>query len=79
MSAHILLPRAVDSESERKGDLLPPLGFEPATVRMLAYLSTCSTKSHWAFLFSWFQVIPMFLPGLGTKDPNLFHTVQSVK
>jgi hypothetical protein len=31
---------------ERKGDSLPPLGFEPANFMMLAHLSDRSAKSH---------------------------------
>jgi hypothetical protein len=32
--AHILLPLAVNSKSERKDDSLPLLGFEPATCNL---------------------------------------------
>jgi hypothetical protein len=46
MSAHVLLPLAVNSKSEQKVDLLPPLTFKPATFGTLAHLSDHSAKSH---------------------------------
>jgi hypothetical protein len=46
MGAHILLPLAVNSKSEQRADSLSPLGFKPATFRMLAHLSDHSAKSH---------------------------------
>jgi hypothetical protein len=46
MSAHVLPPLAVKSKSERKVNLLPPLGFEPVTFGMLTHLSDNSAKSH---------------------------------
>jgi hypothetical protein len=46
MSAHVLLPLAVNSKSERKVYSLPPLGFEPVIFGMLAHLSDHSAKSY---------------------------------
>jgi hypothetical protein len=46
MSAHVLLPLAVNSKSERKVNSLPPLRFEPVIFEILAHLSNHSTKSH---------------------------------
>jgi hypothetical protein len=46
MSAHVLLPLAVNSKLERKVNSLPPLGFELVIIGMLAHLSKYSTKSH---------------------------------
>jgi hypothetical protein len=46
MSAHVLPPLAVNSKSDRKVNLLPPLGFEPVIFVMLAHLSDHSAKSH---------------------------------
>jgi hypothetical protein len=46
MSAHVLLPLAVNSKSEQRVDSLPPLRFEPAIIGMLAHLSDRSAKSH---------------------------------
>jgi hypothetical protein len=46
MGAHILLPLAVNSKSERKVDSLPRLGLEPLTFGTLAHLSDRSAKSH---------------------------------
>jgi hypothetical protein len=46
MSAHVLLPLAVNSKSERKVDSLPPLGLEPVTLGTVAHLSNRSAQSH---------------------------------
>jgi hypothetical protein len=46
MGAHVLLPLAVKSKSERKVDSLPLLGFEPVTFRMIAHFSDHSAKPH---------------------------------
>jgi hypothetical protein len=46
MSAHVLPPLAVNNKSERKVNLLPPLGFELVIIEMLAQPSNHSAKSH---------------------------------
>jgi hypothetical protein len=46
MNAHVLLPLAVNSKSERKFNSLPLLGFEPVIFGMLAHLSDRLAKPH---------------------------------
>jgi hypothetical protein len=46
ISAHVRLPLAVNSKSERYVNSLPLLEFEPAIFRMLVHLSDRSAKSH---------------------------------
>jgi hypothetical protein len=46
MGAHVRLPLAVNSKSERKVGLLPQQGLEPATIGTLAHLDDHSAKSH---------------------------------
>jgi hypothetical protein len=46
MSAHVLPPLAVNSNSERKVNSLPPLGFERVIFGMLVHLYDHSAKSH---------------------------------
>jgi hypothetical protein len=40
IGAHVLLPLAVYSKSERKENSMPPLGFEPASFATLATLNS---------------------------------------
>jgi hypothetical protein len=42
----MLPPLAVNSKSEREVNSLPPLGFQPVIIGMLAHLSNNSAKSH---------------------------------
>jgi hypothetical protein len=46
MGAHVLLPLAVNSQSEQIVDVLPPLGLEIATFGSQAHLSDCEAESH---------------------------------
>jgi hypothetical protein len=46
MGAHVLLNLSQPAANQNRDDSLPMLGFEPATIGMLAHLSDRSAKSH---------------------------------
>jgi hypothetical protein len=63
MSAHVLPPLAVNNKSERKVNLLPPLGFEPVISGVLVHFSNHSAKSH-PVIASYFREVDKFFPTL---------------
>jgi hypothetical protein len=61
MSAHVLLPLAVNSKSEQKVNSVPPLGFELVIFGMLAHLSDHSAKSHPTVMLVLLWIFVLFL------------------
>jgi hypothetical protein len=68
MIAHVLLPLAVNSKSERNVDSLPPLAFERATFDMLVHLYESSMCIYMTCVH--FVAVSLAVFWVDTEKPN---------